>query len=156
MTVLAAVGAAIMAGLLFAFSNFVMTSLSRLPAASGMEAMQYINVDIVNPVFLVVFVGTSALSLIILIAAVTTPPVPPRTWLVLAAGLYLLGVIGVTAVFNIPLNNSIANLPAAAADTAWPAYVQVWLRWNHVRSFAAVCSVACYAISAYQLGRTRL
>jgi uncharacterized membrane protein len=39
-TVLAAVGSGLMAGLLFAFSNFVMKALTRLPPEQGMAAMQ--------------------------------------------------------------------------------------------------------------------
>ena len=49
-TVLAAVGSGLMAGLLFAFSNFVMKALTRLPPEQGMAAMQLINVTIINPV----------------------------------------------------------------------------------------------------------
>lgn len=40
----AALGAALMGGLLFAFSNFIMRALSQLTADLGVEVMQRINV----------------------------------------------------------------------------------------------------------------
>jgi uncharacterized membrane protein len=42
--VIALLGAAMIAGVFFAFSSFVMPALARLPAAGGISAMQSINV----------------------------------------------------------------------------------------------------------------
>src|SRR5262249_36312950 len=44
-----------LAGLFFAFSVAVMQALARLPAAGGIAAMQSINIAILNPLFLSVF-----------------------------------------------------------------------------------------------------
>ncbi len=55
----ATVGSGLMAGLLFVFSNAIMRALTQLPPAAGLEAMQRINVAIVNPLFLTVFLGTT-------------------------------------------------------------------------------------------------
>jgi len=43
-TLIAALGCGLMAGLFFAFSVSVMKSLARLPSAAGIAAMQFINV----------------------------------------------------------------------------------------------------------------
>jgi uncharacterized membrane protein len=59
-TLVAALGCGLMAGLFFAFSVSVMKALARLPSAEGIAAMQSINVAIINPVFLAVFFGTAA------------------------------------------------------------------------------------------------
>lgn len=59
----AMVGAGLIAGVFFAFSNFVMRALLRVPPAHGHAAMQAINVTVLNPVFLGVFAGTALLSL---------------------------------------------------------------------------------------------
>ena len=53
LTLLAALGCAMMAGVFFAFSAFVMKALARLPAQQGIGAMQAINVAAVTPVFMV-------------------------------------------------------------------------------------------------------
>ncbi len=112
--VLTTVGAAIMAGLLFAFSNFVMRALAQLPPAAGMDAMQRINVLIINPLFLLVFMGTALGALVLLLGAM---PYRGSAQRVLLCGslCYLVGVIGVTAACNVPLNNVLAATPAAAA-----------------------------------------
>jgi uncharacterized membrane protein len=44
LTLFAALGCAMMAGVFFAFSTFVMMALARLPAEQGVAAMQAINV----------------------------------------------------------------------------------------------------------------
>lgn len=54
-----ALGSGLIAGVFFAFSTFVMTALARRPPAEGMAAMQAINVAVLNPLFLGVFVGTA-------------------------------------------------------------------------------------------------
>ena len=57
---LAALGCGLMAGVFFAFSAFVMNALARLPAAAGIAAMQSINITVINPLFMTVFLGTAA------------------------------------------------------------------------------------------------
>ena len=59
----AALGSGLMAGLFFVFSNSVMKALAALPPDKGIAAMQAINVAIVNPLFLAVFLGTAAACL---------------------------------------------------------------------------------------------
>lgn len=68
-TFAAALGGGLIAGTFFAFSAFVMGALKRLPPAQGIAAMQSINVVVINPLFLGVFLGTAALSLALLVAA---------------------------------------------------------------------------------------
>ncbi|MGH7600945.1 MAG: hypothetical protein ACREOI_31695, partial [bacterium] len=57
LTLFAALGCGLIAGVFFAFSAFVMKALSRLPPSEGIAAMQSINVAVINPVFLTVFLG---------------------------------------------------------------------------------------------------
>ena len=61
-TLLAALGSGLIAGAFFAFSAFVLAALARLPARSGIAAMQSIIVAIKSPLFLTVFFGTAALA----------------------------------------------------------------------------------------------
>ena len=57
LTLLAALGCAMMAGVFFAFSAFVMKALARLPAQQGIGAMQAINVAAVTFAFMVTLFG---------------------------------------------------------------------------------------------------
>lgn len=54
---ISAVGCGLFAGLLLAFTAYVMTALGRLPAVRGIAAMQSIDVAIINPAFLLLFPG---------------------------------------------------------------------------------------------------
>jgi uncharacterized membrane protein len=150
----ATVGAAIMAGLLFAFSNFVMRALLQMAPAAGMEAMQRINLTIVNPVFLLVFVGTALLSFALVMMALGLQASAAPRWLVAGAALYLVGVVGVTVFINVPLNNALAKASPQNAADAWPKYVDDWLQWNHVRTVLAVAAVGCLAVGVMRLGQS--
>lgn len=116
LALLASLGAATMAGLLFAFSNFVMRALAQLPPAAGMEAMQRINVEIVNPVFLAVFIGAPVLYLVLGLVAFHPSLVGGRWWLAGGAACYLVGVLGVTMLANIPLNDTDEHGAAVSPD----------------------------------------
>ena len=54
-----ALGCGVMAGVYFAFSTFIMTSLDRLDQTAGIAAMNAINVDIVRSLFMPLFLGTT-------------------------------------------------------------------------------------------------
>jgi uncharacterized membrane protein len=66
---LACVGAGIVAGVFLAFSRFVMRALREWPACHGVAAMQRVNVGVLNPGFLAVFVGTAVLAGVCVLAA---------------------------------------------------------------------------------------
>lgn len=69
LTLFAALGCGLMAGLFFAFSTAVMEALARLPAAAGIAAMQSINVAILNPLFLATFLGTGAVCFVLMVVS---------------------------------------------------------------------------------------
>lgn len=146
---LSVLGAAVMAGLLFAFSNFVMRALSQLSPASGMEAMQRINVEIVNPIFLVLFLGTPVLCLLTVVASLELGPSAGRPYLLAGAVCYFAGVLGVTVLFNVPLNGTLAHLGPSAGPEYWPQYVTIWLRWNHLRTIFAILSTVLLTVGVH-------
>ena len=139
---LAIVGAGVVTGLLFAFSNFVMSSLADLPNDKGMYTMQRINEDILNPVFFVFFAGTPVLCLLIIALAVLKPAADGHPLLLAGAIGYLTGPFGITVLFNVPLNNRLAQSGIGEANDVWPSYQRRWQRWNHIRTYAGVLSIA--------------
>jgi uncharacterized membrane protein len=155
LAIFAALGCGLMGGLLFAFSNFVMTALSRQPPASGVRTMQAINVHILNPLFFIVFFGTAVASFVLAVATVLRVPRSGAPLLLAGAALYLIGTVGVTMVFNVPLNNrlSLLNPDTAEAAKYWLTYVSEWMRWNHVRTVASIMASALLilAIRQFQL-----
>ncbi|MBW0170087.1 MAG: anthrone oxygenase family protein [Hydrogenophaga sp.] len=142
-----ALGAATVGGVFFAFSSFVMRALAQLPAAQGVAAMQRINVVVINPWFMGVFIGTLLLSVACVVLALQSSHP-----LQLAAGLlYAMGTFGVTVAFNVPRNERLARLGADTPEATayWPIYVREWTRWNHVRTVAALASSLCMLLGMY-------
>ena len=74
--VIALLGSALIGGVFFAFSSFVMKALARAPSSEGIAAMQSINVVVINPSFLSVFLGTALLSLGVVVLALLNPGHP--------------------------------------------------------------------------------
>lgn len=147
-------GAATVGGVFFAFSTFVMKALAQLPVSAGVAAMQRINVVVLNPLFLGVFVGTAVLSAVAIVVGLL-PWAAPRPGLWLAAGLaYGLGSFGVTTACNVPRNERLARLPPGSVEAAayWPVYVREWLRWNHLRTIASLAAAACAAATLQGTG----
>src|SRR3546814_20369413 len=65
MSFAAAFGAALVGGVFFGFSNFVMAGLGRMPSEQGVAAMNSINVTVINPGFMTALFGTGLLCLIV-------------------------------------------------------------------------------------------
>lgn len=148
-TYLVALGSALVAGIFFAFSTFVMRALVRLPGAQGLAAMQSINVTVVNQWFLGVFVGTGVLSLVAMGAASLRWGEPGMLALFTGGGLYLAGSFLVTIACNVPRNRALESLAPddpGSAD-AWARYASGWARWNHVRTAASLAASACFLVA---------
>ena len=148
--VLATLGAALMAGTFFIFSVAVMPALRKLDPARAAAAMNSINAAILNPVFLGAFVGTAVLAVVLVVTGFTRGEDPAGPWLIAGGLLYALGVFGVTAAFNVPLNEQLAR-PAAEAPgvgAAWASYEPSWTRWNHVRTVASIGATLAWVVAA--------
>ena len=142
LTIVVATGTGIMAGLYFAFSCFVMRSLDELPPADGTAAMQAINREVPNPVFLVVFLGTAVACVALGVVAVVRWGDSGSARL-LAGSVLSLVAFAMTVVHHVPLNDRLAALDPAAAETArfWSDYVSSWTSWNHVRTVASIVAL---------------
>ena len=148
-TLVAALGCGLMAGLFFAFSVSVMKALARLPSAEGIAAMQSINVAIINPVFLAAFFGTAVACVLVMIASFLRWHDFGAVYLLSGAALYLVGTFLVTLVFNVPKNNALASVAPANPESAslWTDYLSKWTAWNHVRAAAALAAATSLTIA---------
>ena len=97
--------------------------------ATFAAVMNRINVVIVNPVFLTVFLGAPALAVALLVW-------DRSPWAIAGAALAVVTLL-VTVVFNIPLNN------ALAAGGGRDAFETPWVLWNVVRTLTGTAGLVC-------------
>jgi uncharacterized membrane protein len=134
-----AVAAGLQAGTYYTWACGVMPGLAKVDDHSFTSSMNHINVAIVNPVFMLSFLGAPALAAV----AVATTSSGARGWAI--AGLALaLGTVAVTAVGNIPLND------ALAAGGSRADFETAWVRWNIVRTLTSTGALACLAWAAWK------
>jgi uncharacterized membrane protein len=148
LTLLAALGAGLVGGVFFAFSAFIMRALGRLPTAAGMAAMQSINVAVLNPWFLVPFVGTAVVAAGLGVWAVVDWSAVGSPWRLAGGVLYVVGTFGVTVACNVPLNDALATVAADDEGVAavWEDYLVPWTRWNSLRTGTAVLAAGCFCL----------
>lgn len=121
--------AGLLAGVFFAYATSVMPALRAMDDDTFLTVMNKINVVIVNPVFLVVFLGAP-------LAAVAVLAWDRNPWAIAGAVLALVTLL-VTAVFNIPLNNALAD------GGTREAFENPWMVWNIVRTLTSTACLVC-------------
>ena len=138
---------ALITGLLYGYACSVNPGLSKLTDSEYLKAMQSINKEILNPYFFVSFAGT----LFILPIATwysKSHASPTSFYLLMAASvIYIAGVIGVTALGNIPLNNGLAKFNILTADTISltqqrAAFESGWNKFHLVRTMFSILTTA--------------
>ena len=148
LVVAGAVATGLAGGVLFAFSTFVLGGLRRLPAADGAAAMVVINRDALRPPLMLLL----AASVLVPAAAAVVGLVggePGAGRALAGAVVALVGILGVTAVGNVPLNERLDAAAARPQDlaAAWAAFLPRWLAWNHVRTVAGAAATALLALA---------
>jgi uncharacterized membrane protein len=149
LTSLSALGSALVAGIFFAFSTFVMEALSRLAPAQGIAAMQSINIVVVKSWFMAPFMGTVVTAAILALTAILLRDDPRAVWWLAGAALYVVGTFAVTIAGNVPLNDALAAVQPESSEGAsvWTRYLKDWLWWNHVRTAASLAAAACFVLA---------
>lgn len=134
----------LMAGLYLAFSTAVLPGISRRDDDTFVSSMRAMNAAILNPLFLLVFLGPVPLGLV---AAATRLGDGERAglgWVLTGLGLYVL-TLAITGVVNVPLNNRLhVTEPSAAARAL---FERRWVRWNVVRTVVCTVSFAAWAMA---------
>ncbi|KAA0106064.1 DUF1772 domain-containing protein [Mycolicibacterium sp. P1-5] len=140
----AAIAAAAVGGLFYAFSTFVMRGLNRTGSGEAATAMRGINAEAqANAPFLALFMGSALIALLVGIVAVAQLRLPGSGWLVAGAALGLVPLI-VTIAVNVPLNDQLA------ASLPWQDYYRTWTLWNHLRTVAPLIGSALMLMGVRQ------
>jgi uncharacterized membrane protein len=151
LTLLAALGCAMMAGVFFAFSAFVMKALTRLPAAQGVAAMQAINVAAVTPAFMAALFGTAVACVALAVSALFAWDERFAPYLLIGSALYLVGTILLTIAYHVPRNEALATVEphGTDAESHWTRYLSGWTAWNHVRAAASLAAAATLTVALH-------
>ena len=150
--VVALLGSAMIAGVFFAFSSFVMKALTRMPSHEGIAAMHSINVVVLNRSFLGVFMGTTLLSVLVAVLAVMGWGEASAPYFLAGSLLYVIGTFLVTGLGNVPLNNKLAAVSAVEPDAiaVWEHYLDRWTTLNTIRTVAATAAAMMFTIGLIQ------
>ena len=125
-------------GLLFIFAFAVNPGLARLSEEEYFRAMKYINIVILNPIFFLVFMGP----------LITMPILTYMSWndssmfilIPISTILYLLGVLLITTIKNVPLNNKLEKLNSTEFKGVFIWYRKPWNFWHNIRTFFSMIS----------------
>ena len=141
----AVIAYALVGGVFLAFSDFIMRSLVLTGGHGGIEAMQTINREVFRWVFMALFLGMAAVSVVVAGYGAFGLSGPAGTLIMLAGLVYLIGCFAVTVAFNVPMNEALAGLEVSHETTRdyWSqTYVPRWTYWNSVRASACVASAS--------------
>ncbi|NUP63643.1 MAG: DUF1772 domain-containing protein [Nonomuraea sp.] len=127
----ATLAAGLMAGLFAGFAYAVMPGLAGAGDATFVEAMNQINVAIVNPLFLLVFLGGPVVGLVALVLE--------RRWAVAVGFALSVVMLLVTMAANVPLNDALA-----AGKVTRSGFEGPWDAWNVVRALAGTGSLVAF------------
>ncbi|REE95672.1 DUF1772 domain-containing protein [Thermomonospora umbrina] len=147
----------LMAGLFAAFSYAIMPGLGRASDRTFVEAVQRINVAILNGWFAVGFAGAIVFTGAAAALHLGDGHRAVLPWLIAAFVLYA-AVLAITFGINIPLNDAIEaagdvdRVPDLAAVRA--AFETKWVRWNAVRAILSTAALACLGWALIRYGRT--
>ncbi len=142
-----AVSAALVAGIFYAFSSFVMPALGRVPDEQGRGAMNAINVAVYTPSFMILFIGTALLSAVLAVWSLFSIENLASQLVLVGSLLYVVGCFGVTIAFNVPLNRRLTEADAGSGDALWRRFLREWTIWNTVRTIAAGLGSALFILA---------
>ncbi|GGE43773.1 hypothetical protein GCM10011367_18110 [Marinicauda pacifica] len=144
---------AVIAGVFSAFSEFVMRALSRAAPASGVDAMQQINVSVLRTQFVAGILLIPPISIGFAIYGFGAFDGLARISSFGAALVYTTMVFLVTVFGNVPMNNRLAGLDPHARETEayWSEYGRVWTRLNHIRTLGSLFTAGLYLVTGVAL-----
>jgi uncharacterized membrane protein len=129
----------LVAGLFVAFFHAVMPGLARGSDRTFVEAMQNVNVAILNGWFGICFGGAVVSAAAAAVLHLGRPALP---WTVAGLVLYA-AVLAVTFAVNIPLNDALAAAGGTDPAAARARFEGVWVRWNVLRAALSTAAFGC-------------
>lgn len=148
LTLTAAIGAGLSAGVYLAFSTFVMPGLRKQSPRSAISAMNSINKAAPSsPLLMLVLFGTAIVCVLVMIAGIQRHDAA-TAWQVAGAALYLISVL-ILVGYHVPHNDQLMKVDpnGAGAGATWSHFYSAWMAWNHARALAAFGSATALVLA---------
>jgi uncharacterized membrane protein len=146
----------VMTGVFGIYANAIMPGLRTTDDRTFVGAFQSIDRAIINPLFMLAFLGALVLAAV---AAGLNAGEPMVLWWVAAACVLYLAVVVITIAVNVPLNDAMkaAGDPDRIADLAAvrEQFDEArWVAWNIVRAILSAVAFGCLAWALVAYGRS--
>ena len=136
-------------GVYFAFSFFVMQSLSNTSSSEAIRTMNAINLVILKSPFMFLFIFSSLIACILFLKNLFLQTIISNEGL--ASLIFIVGMFLCTATKNVPLNNKLTdydfNDSTRNPTIEWNEYYKHWIKWNHLRTASCFLSVVLLLLS---------
>jgi uncharacterized membrane protein len=133
------------AGLFYAWQVSVIPGTKQVSDTAYLETMQLINRKIINPFFILIFLGSfiTQLTSLYLFADQDT-----AFWILFASTLSYTATLGITGAGNVPLNNDLdkVELPGLNADQKIKLRIDYESPWNLLHLIRTVFSLLSFVL----------
>lgn len=141
---------ALIAGVFLSFSDFVMRGLVQASSGGGAAGMVGLNRTVYKSAFMVLLMGFLPVSIALAIFSILQIEGAAMVFVVAGSGVYVLGVMAVTGLGNVPMNQRLDDLSDRATEMKayWVEYAVRWTRLNHVRTASSTFTALSWLIAA--------
>ena len=147
---IAGLGVALVAGVFLGFSDFIMRGLAQAAASKAAAGMVGLNRTVYRSVFMLLLMGLVPVSGSLGLLALWQFEGTARALTLAGCAAYLIGVLAVTGLGNVPMNTRLEAMDGQPRETAdyWARYAQRWTRLNHVRTAGSALAALCWLTAA--------
>lgn len=154
--VAATITTGLLAGVYYAYATSVMPALGSFDDKTFVEVMNKISVVIVNPWFMLSFLGSIAFAIAAGAFHLRAELRPVLIWIAVGLVLNLISFF-ITSGVNVPLNNQLATANGAHGPVDYAALRQQfegsWVHWNVVRGLFNTAAIGTFAWALVLHGR---
>lgn len=140
----ATVTTGLLAGVFYAYASSVMLALRQLDDRTFVDVMNRINTVIVNPIFMLSFLGSVACTGLAAVLYWRTDQRTVLWWVLLALALNVISFL-ITSGGNVPLNNALADTSSGDFATLRQQFEGPWITLNILRALANTGALAVLA-----------
>ncbi len=139
----------LIAGLLYGYDCSVVKGLGQLSDKEYLQAFQSINKAILNPYFAVSFAGSLVALILADMFSFKSAHYSTFYWLIAATIVYVFGVLGVTILGNVPLNNALEKVDLISCSEIECKKMREsfeW-KWNLLHRIRTIASMLAFLLT---------